>query len=173
MNDQKEQTNIIKPKLSQELDNEKGKVFSFESSNSKVFAYENGQLVEKNEESSVTKGDNTGSVTEKTEKHTQFDNENPTGKTTSKTTTTFNSYDSKTPFNTPNQQYQPIEGDNTTATSNNNNNNTTATSNNTTSGEGGLGLRELHKNPNVGNEQYFTSFQKYLPKQNNNESLPK
>ncbi|KAN0003429.1 hypothetical protein ACTFIZ_009585 [Dictyostelium cf. discoideum] len=160
MNDQKEQTNIIKPKLSQELDSEKGKVFSFESSSSKVFSYENGQLVEKNEESTVTKGDNTGSVTEKTEKHTQFDNENPTGKTTTKSTTTFNSYDSKTPFNTPNQQYQPIEGDNTTT-------------NTTTSGEGGTGLRELHKNPNVGNEQYFTSFQKYLPKQQNNESLPK
>ncbi|KAN0025879.1 hypothetical protein ACTFIU_001641 [Dictyostelium citrinum] len=158
MNDQKEQSNIIKPKLSQELDNEKGKVFSFESSNSKVFTYENGQLVEKDEESTVTKGDNIGSVTEKTEKHTQFDSENPTGKTTSKTTTTYNNYDSKTPFNTPNQQYQPIEGDNSAT-------NTTGTE--------GSGLRELHKNPNVGNEQYFTSFQKYLPKQNNNESLPK
>ncbi|KAN0044553.1 hypothetical protein ACTA71_006071 [Dictyostelium dimigraforme] len=156
MNDQKEQTNIIKPKLSQELDSDKGKVFSFESSNSKVFTYENGQLIEKNEESTVTKGDNIGSVTEKTEKHTQFDSENPKGVTTSKSTTTYNNYDSKTPFNTPNQQYQPIEGDNTTTN---------------TSGEG-LGLKELHKNPNVGNEQYFTSFQKYLPKQNN-ESLPK
>ncbi|KAK5577318.1 hypothetical protein RB653_002259 [Dictyostelium firmibasis] len=157
MNDQKEQTNIIKPKLSQEMDSDKGKVFSFESNNSKVFTYENGQLVEKNEASTITKGDNLGSVTERTEKHTEFNNENPKGKTISKSTTTYNGYDTKTPFNTPNQQYQPIEGDNTN------------------SGGEGLGLKELHKNPNVGNEQYFTSFQKYLPKENNNnnESLPK
>ncbi|EAL69862.1 hypothetical protein DDB_G0275163 [Dictyostelium discoideum AX4] len=39
------------------------------------------------------------------------------------------------------------------------------------SGGSGLGLRELHKNPNVGNEQYFTSFQKYVHPSNGHEEI--
>ncbi|KAN0044554.1 hypothetical protein ACTA71_006072 [Dictyostelium dimigraforme] len=33
------------------------------------------------------------------------------------------------------------------------------------------GLRHINKNPNVGNEQYFTSFQKYVHPSNGHEEI--
>ncbi|KAN0037354.1 hypothetical protein ACTFIV_002699 [Dictyostelium citrinum] len=41
----------------------------------------------------------------------------------------------------------------------------------TNQNDSGLGLRHLNKNPNVGNEQYFTSFQKYVHPSNGHEEI--
>ncbi|EGC37510.1 hypothetical protein DICPUDRAFT_86943 [Dictyostelium purpureum] len=130
MNDTKS-NEVIKPKISTELDDGDNKLYSFESNYGKSFTFENGQLKEHNENSTVTKGNEHGSISKKTEKNTQFQKPLPP---------------------TPNDKEEannPVDfvADN-------------------------LGLKHLNKNPNVGPEQYFTSFQKFVPKNNTTDPLP-
>ncbi|KAF2077283.1 hypothetical protein CYY_001408 [Polysphondylium violaceum] len=187
MNDQK--SVCYAPKLSQELENGEHKTYTFESDHSKVFTFEGGKMSEKIENLTPLSINNNkildGPDDKKSKQISKPLPNTPLKNQQQQQQLKPMDPSSETPFNTPNTQYSSLdlqlEDKSPAATKNDHSNvdfgrfkqgihdNLTTKKQDDAPADKNkeiaddLHLQTLHKNPNVGAEQFFTSFQQYVP----------